>query len=528
MSHAINGRMTTAASPDPTPGCAAVTLKHVAKRYGATRAVDDVSFEIRAGSAHALLGENGAGKSTVVKLLAGLVRPDAGSISIFGREHQLTSPRVSHAHGIQTAFQEMTHVKDLSVLDNMLLPYGAVNRWGLLRRRQAREQVAEHLSGLGLGDVALDAEIRHLSLAIQQKLEIARALLRRPKILLLDESTSTLSGGDVTWVGDLIARERALGTTVIFISHRLPEVRDFCDTMTVLRNGQHVLTAPVGDQDDAQVISLIAGRTLGHAFAAPRPPARSRGEEVLAAERLGVGRKLREASFSLARGEILGVAGLQGMGQLELFLACFGVQPADRGTLRLDGKPLTLLSPADAVRAHIGISLVPEDRKTEGLFLRLTGRHNASMPVIDRFARHGLIDLKRERDAVQSVFQRLEIVERAQWTRAGAFSGGNQQKIAIAKWLLAESRVLLLYDPTRGIDVGTKNEIYQLMRDYADAGGAVLFYSTEIPELVHLADRVLVFYGGEVRAEIPAAELSEKAVLAAALGAPDTTAEAAA
>ncbi len=523
MQRSKTDRMT----PPTCRDAAAVTLKQVSKHYGVTRAVDDLSLEIRAGSAHALLGENGAGKSTVVKLLAGLIRPDTGSIAAFGCTLQLASPRAAHAHGIQTAFQEMTHVKDLSVLDNMLLPYGAVNRLGLLQRRRVREEVAGHLQALGLGDVALDAEMRRLSLPIQQKLEIARALLRQPRILLLDESTSTLSGRDVDWVGEVVARQRAQGTTVIFISHRLPEVRAYCDTMTVLRNGRHVLTGPVREHDDAEVIGLIAGRALGHAFAVPRPRARARGEEVLGAHGLGAGQRLRDASFSLARGEILGVAGLQGMGQLELFLACFGMQPADRGHLRLDGRPLTLLSPADAVRSRIGISLVPEDRKTEGLFLRLSGRDNASMPVVQRFAPYGLIDVTREQDAVRRLFDRLALAQRALWTPAGAFSGGNQQKIAIAKWLLAESRVLLLYDPTRGIDVGTKNEIYQLMRDYADAGGAVLFYSTEIPELVHLADRVLVFYGGEVRAEIREDELSEEAVLAATLGASGSMAEAA-
>jgi ribose transport system ATP-binding protein len=507
----------------PSGGQAAIAVEAMRKAYGATVAVDDVSFAVAAGSVHALLGENGAGKSTIVKLLSGLVAPDSGHFRIFGRETRLTSPRLAHRRGIQTAFQEMTLVRDLTVLDNMLIPYGPRNLIGMLRRREAERRVEAHFAALGLGDIALGAEVRELDLADQQKIEIARALYREPRILLLDEPTSTLTGRDVDWLGGIIARLKAQGTTVVFISHRLREVRDFCNTLTILRNGRHVATGPVGDHDDAAVIQMIAGRALAHSFPARRASIEGGAEgsrtEVLRAEGIGTAGKLREASFTLHRGEILGVAGLQGMGQLELFLASFGMAEVTRGRFLVDGQPVAITSPADALHARLGISLVPEDRKTEALFLKLDGRHNASLPMIDRFIHRGLIDEKAEREAVAGVFDRLNIDRRALWTRVGAFSGGNQQKIAIAKWLLAESRVLLLYDPTRGIDVGTKNELYQLIRAYAEAGGAVLFYSTEIPELVHLADRVMVFYGGRVAAELNGEAISEEAILRGALGA---------
>ena len=499
-------------------GTAAIAVEGVRKAYGATVAVDDVSFAVAAGSVHALLGENGAGKSTIVKLLSGLVVPDSGSFRIVGREARLATPRAAHRLGIQTAFQEMTLVRDLTVLDNMLIPYGPRNLLGMLRRREAERRVEAHFASLGLGDIALGAEVRELDLADQQKVEIARALYREPRILLLDEPTSALTGRDIDWLGGIIARLKAAGTTVIFISHRLREVRDFCDTLTILRNGRHIATGPVGDHDDAAVIEMIAGRDLGHSFP-PRRASIEGGAEVLRAEGIGTAGKLREASFALHRGEILGVAGLQGMGQLELFLAAFGMAEVTRGRFLVDGKPVAIASPADALDARIGISLVPEDRKTEALFLKLDGCRNASLPTIRRFTRNGLIDEAAERRAVAGVFDKLNIDRRALWTRVGAFSGGNQQKIAIAKWLLAESRVLLLYDPTRGIDVGTKNELYQLMRAFADAGGAVLFYSTEIPELVHLADRVMVFYGGRVAAELDGEAISEEAILRGALGA---------
>ena len=282
--------------------------------------------------------------------------------------------------------------------------------------------------------------------------------------------------------------------------------------MTVLRNGRHIATGRVVGHADDEVIRMIVGRALAHAF----PP---RDKTTTSARRRGAGRRAprhrgetaRTPSFSLRAGEVLGVAGLQGMGQLDLFLACFGMAEICRsGSLRVDGQPIVITSPADAVRAHIGISLVPEDRKTEALFPRALRPHNASLPVIKRFAPRLLIDSAAESAAVEAVFARVDVDRRALWTRVGAFSGGNQQKIAIAKWLLAESRVLLLYDPTRGVDVGTKNELYRLIRAYADAGGAVLFYSTEIPEIVHLADRAIVFYHGRIAAEIPATTLTRK------------------
>ncbi len=510
--------------PDPTSvlradGAAAISVDSVRKVYGATVAVDQASFSIAGGAVHALLGENGAGKSTIVKLLSGLTQPDSGGFRLFGDSVRFSSPRDSQARGIQTAFQEMTLVKDLTVLDNMLLPRGPIGPSGMIRRRQARAVVATHFESLGMGDLRLDDEIGDLDLAIQQKIEIARAIFREPRILLLDEPTSTLSGRDVDWLGHIIADQRAKGVTTVFISHRLREVRAFCDTMTVLRNGKHIATGPVSSYADDEVIGMIAGRALAHAFPPRRQGARAVGPEVLGVERISTAGKLREASFSLRAGEILGVAGLQGMGQLDLFLACFGMADLTGGHLRIDGEPIVITSPADAVRANIGISLVPEDRKTEALSLKLSGKHNASLPVIDRFVRGFLIDEAAENAAVEAIFDRVDVDRRALWTRVGAFSGGNQQKIAIAKWLLAESRVLLLFDPTRGIDVGTKNELYRLIRSYADAGGAVLFHSTEIPELVYLSDRTLVFYAGRIAAEIPAERLSEEEILRAALGA---------
>ncbi|MGH7210225.1 MAG: sugar ABC transporter ATP-binding protein, partial [Acetobacteraceae bacterium] len=386
--------------------------------------------------------------------------------------------------------------------------------------------VAEHLERLHLGGVDPSAEVRELELAARQKIESARALFRRPRILLLDEPTSTLSGRDIDWLGDEIARLRQSGVTIVFISHRLREVRRFCDRLTVLRNGQSIGTAEVAAIGDAEVIRMIIGRSLSSAFP-ERPATPPEAPPVLRAASLTTAGKLHAASFALRPGEILGVAGLQGMGQQELFLACFGMMPLLGGTLYVDEQQVVLASPRDAIRSRIGISLVPEDRKTEGLFLKLAGRFNVSLPVVHRFARLGVIDRAAETRAVVRALAAVEVHPRALYTPAGAFSGGNQQKLVIAKWLLAESRVLLLFDPTRGVDVGTKHQIYLLMRAFADAGGAILFHSTEIPEIINMCDRVLVMYDGRATAEFAGTAIEEEAIMRAALGETDAARKAA-
>jgi ribose transport system ATP-binding protein len=495
----------------------AISISGLHKAFGPTVAVDDVSFNIMPGTVHALLGENGAGKSTIVKLLSGLIQPDAGSISITGRHAQLTSPRAAHRFGIQTAFQEMTLVRDLSVLDNMMLPYAPLGFTGTIKRRAARADVTRHLAQLGF-TLDLDQEVGRLDLALQQKIEIARAIYRNPQILLLDEPTSTLSGDDVDWLGRLIASLKAAGKTIVFISHRMREVRAFCDHLTILRNGQHIMSGAVGTISDNDVIEKIVGRSIAQTFP-PRPTGlEAFGAPVLSVRGLKAGARLEDVSFDLRKGEILGVAGLQGMGQLDLFRACFGLAEIRHGHLEIDGQPVAITSPVDAMQPNIAIGLVPEDRKTEGLFLKLDGKTNASLPVIDRFAPNLLITAQQEQAAVRQAFATVEVDHRALWTRAGSFSGGNQQKIAISKWLVAQSRILLLFDPTRGIDVGTKHELYVMMRDFANAGGAILFHSTEVPELVHLCDRVLVLYGGKLVAEIDGSKLTEGAIMRPALG----------
>lgn len=496
----------------------AISARNIRKAFGATVALDDVSFEVEAGTVHALLGENGAGKSTIVKMLSGLLRPDAGTFTVFDQPARFNSTRAAHKVGVQTAFQELTQVADLTVADNMLMPYAPVNLLGQVRRRRAEAAVRSHLEALGLGDVHPREEMRRLDLSIRQKIEIARAIFRGPRILLLDEPTSSLTGRDIDWLGGLIEAQRAAGVTILFISHRMPEVRRFCDTLTVLRNGKDVGTAPVDELDDDEVIRMIIGRSLAATFPERKPAIRPDLPPALSVRNLATMGKLQDASFDLHVGEVVGIAALQGMGQQDLFMSCFGMAETTAGSIAVNGKEVAITTPGDAVRANIGISLVPEDRKTEALLLELDGRVNVSLPVIDRFTRLGIIQRGREAEAVNEVLDLVQVHRRALYTPLNAFSGGNQQKVAIAKWLLARSSTFMMFDPTRGVDIGTKHELYVLIRAFAEADGAVLFHSTEIAELVNLCDRVLVMYRGRIVAELAGDAISEEAIMRAALG----------
>ncbi|MFA7579568.1 sugar ABC transporter ATP-binding protein [Castellaniella sp.] len=502
------------------PSDSALRLHHLSRRFGPVVALSDVSLDIRPGRVHALLGENGAGKSTTVKLLSGLMPPTTGHIEVFGEQVNLASPLKAQALGIQTAFQEMTMLPDLSVLDNMLLPRAAIHASGMIRRAQLRRLILAHMAELEF-EVDLDEPVRNLSLTVQQKIEITRAIFRKPRILLLDEPTSTLSSVDVQWLGGIIARLKAQGLTIIFISHRMKEVREFCDDLSILRNGTLISSGIVSDYTDDEVVELIAGRSVHNVF--PPRESHDKGPCVLELQGLSAG-SIQNASLQLHQGEILGIAALQGMGQLDLFEACFGLRLPESGQMLIDGKATLQLGPMDAIR-HAGIGFVPEDRKTEGLLLNQSGLKNASLPILRQLARGGAIRQSAEVAGAARVFERINLDQRALWMDAGSFSGGNQQKIVLARWLLARSRILLLFDPTRGIDVGTKHEIYKLMLDYTRLGGAVLFYSTEIAEVINLSHRIHVIYRSHITRTFEASDITEHAVVSTMLGQPHTETE---
>lgn len=497
----------------------AISISRLTVRYGPTTALDAVDLEVADGQVHALLGENGAGKSTIVKALSGLVRPDAGTIAIFGQKVVRFGVRFANDLGIRTAFQEISLVKDLTVAQNFMLMEEPLNPIGMIRGRALDDLVRDRLDQLGINSVDPRAEVRSLDLPSRQKLEIARAVSRNPRILLLDEPTASLSSRDVQWLGDVIQRLKRSGTTVVLISHRMQEVREFCSALTIFRNGRTVGAYAMTDLADAEIIELMIGRSLGAAFP-PKPhrvqAASPAASSVLLCKGLATAGGISDVSFSLRAGDVLGLAGLDGMGQRELFMALFGVIQTTAGEIRIAGEQARLRSPADAVRC--GIGMLPEDRKSEALFLELDARENVSLPSLQRFLHAGLIRFRLEQNMVSRALDVVKVAKRALFSPVRNFSGGNQQKIAVAKWLLTNTRVLLLYDPTRGIDVGTKTEIYHLIRRYSEAGGAVLFYSTEIPELVNLCDQVMVIYRGRIMETLAGEALSESAIMSAAVG----------
>lgn len=492
-------------------------VREVRKQFGQTRALNGLSFTVGQGETHAVLGENGAGKSTLVKLLSGLIQPDSGEVLLSGERAGIGSPRAAHRLGVRTAFQEVSLVKDLTVAENFLLMEEPIGWFGTIRRRAAEEQVRAALGELGLGRIDPRVRVDRLDLPTRQRLEIARAVSRVPRLLLLDEPTASLLATDVVWLGDMIARVRQSGTTIILISHRMQDVRDFCTKLTVLRNGVAVGTHGVEALSDEDVIELMIGRSLDAVF--PEKPQSIRAPSTPALEVCdfvteGVG----PVSFALPVGRIVGVAGLQGMGQKELFLGLFGAQPKLSGQLLVNGVEHTFNSPADAIGAGAGISLIPEERKSEGLFLDLDGRENTTLPSLAAFAKSGLIDGAAEQRSVLDFFQRVNLSSRATWTPVRHLSGGNQQKVIFAKWLMTGGRIMLLYDPTRGVDVGTKAEIYRIMRDHATSGGAALFYSTDITELVNLCDDVIVLYRGRIVRILSNSEVSDTNIMQAAVG----------
>jgi ribose transport system ATP-binding protein len=496
----------------------ALIVSDLRKRYGATVALDDLSLSIDRGRVHALLGENGAGKSTLVKLLSGLTQPDAGSIAVFGTSTQIDNPKDAHRLGIRTAFQEISLIKDLTVAQNFLLMEEPVGPSGMIREQQRNALVSKQLERLSLDHIDVRAEVRNLDLPTRQKIEIARAISHNPRILLLDEPTSSLSARDVDWLGAIIDRLSRDGTTIIFISHRLQEVRRFCSDLTILRNGRSVGSHAIGAISDDEVIQLMIGRSISAAFP-PKPtePATQIEAPALSVRALRSTAGLNGVSFDLWPRRITGLGGLDGMGQRELFLALFGLAELQSGSIAVNGYEVKIGSPADAISERIGISMVPEDRKAEGLFLDLDGRQNISLPSLGHFTRWGFVKHRAEVAAVRSALELVQVVPRALWSLVREFSGGNQQKIVLAKWLLAGSRILLLYDPTRGVDVGTKAEIYHLVRQFADAGGAVLYYSTDIPELVNLCDQVAVIYRGRIAEILKGEEITETKIMAAAV-----------
>jgi ribose transport system ATP-binding protein len=497
-------------------------VRGLVKRYGGTLALDHASLACGSEEIHGLVGENGAGKSTLVKILTGLVQPDEGEVLLDGSAVRLRSPRDAVRAGIAAAFQELNLIPYLTVAENLLMGREPRGAGGLVSSARLRSEAAAILADWGAKDIDPLAAVGRLPLATQQRVEIIRALSRRPRLLLLDEPTSALGVAEAQWLHEQIARTREAGASIVFISHRLGEIGDTCARVTVLRNGKEVATLSQSEAEHDEVVRLMLGRRIEDEYGRPSSGVAAGAEPLLEVDDLTCHPDLDGASFALRAGEVLGVAGLEGQGQRALFMALFGARRRDRGTVRVGGEVRKLRSPRDAVRAGLGISFVPPERKVEGLMLEHSGTFNASLAALaSHFASFGFIRRRKERTAAREVFARLGVPARALYEPVESLSGGNQQKVAIGKWLPLAARILLLYDPMRGVDIATKAELFSLMRELTAEGRAILFYSTDLEELVNVCDRVLVVYGGRVACELSGDELTLETALASILGSRD-------
>ena len=504
---------------DGEPACM-IEMQSISKAFGPSRVLRDVTLRLRSGSVHALMGENGAGKSTLMKILAGVHRSDEGRILKDGKPLHLPSPREALAAGISTVFQELSLLPNLTIAENMFLGRETLTRFGGLDRRRMRAETAAALAEL---DLKLDPDqlVSTLSIAERQFVEIAHGIKAEASVLILDEPTAALNAADVEVLNRSIRRLRAEGKAIVYISHRMEEIFDICDEVTVLKDGQYVATRAIRDVTPDGLIAMMVGRELSDLF-----PARaiSLGKPVLELAGFRATPKARAFDLSLHQGEILGLAGLEGQGQQRVMRALIGRYAPTAGALRLQGQALKFPGAASGIRtmARLGLGFVPEDRKEEGLMLGLSVAANL---VIGLHAeRPAFARAKGLKAVVQRMTNTLRIKTASPATPVASLSGGNQQKVLLGRYLARDVKVLVIEEPTRGVDIGAKSEIYGLLREFANAGGAVLVTSRETVELIGLCDRLAIVHGDTVVAEMPASQATEHSILAAALTAEGVTA----
>ncbi len=504
--------LTQAAPADRNEGQSPLLeMRNITKRFPGVLALEDVNFDVRRGEVHALVGENGAGKSTLMKILSGVYTRDSGAIILKSQPVEFTTPRQAQLAGITMIYQELNLIPQLSVTENVFLgneiERGPLLDWPEMHRR-ARQLLARlHLK------IDPRVKVNTLGVAQQQMVEVAKALHHQSDLIIMDEPTSALSLNEIQDLFSIIRQLKAEGVAVIYISHHLEETFEVSDRITVLRDGRLVSTQPTRSLDENRLISLMVGRQLSEKFPKEIAP---RGTEVLRVEGLTQNDRLFDISFSVHAGEVLGIAGLVGAGRTELVRAIFGADPIDAGRIFIDGKPVSITSPRDAIR--YGIGLLTEDRKQQGLVLKLSVRENMTMAVLKRLTRSLLTSKRKEDQLARQYIQSLAIKTSGQDQLVMNLSGGNQQKVVLSKWLAIQPRVLIFDEPTRGIDVGAKVEIYRLMNQLARQGVAIIMISSELPEILGMSDRIMVIGGGRVTAILGREEATQEKIMEYATG----------
>ena len=490
----------------------ALRVVGVNKAFPGVKALDNIHLEVEKGEIHALIGENGAGKSTLIKILAGIYQPDSGEIYIDGTAVKMETVTTARKYGISVIHQELSLAKNMTVAENIFMGKFPLKRGGMVDDRKMFEETAKLLELIGMEDLHPDTPVARLSVAKQQMVEICRALSEEIKILIMDEPTASLATAEVERLMDIMRMLKKKGVTIIFISHKLNEIFKICDRITVMRDGQYIGTKATKDMAYEELITMMVGRDIQNVY----PPHHTNpGEVLLEANHINSSRVF-DASFKLRKGEILGFYGLMGAGRSELMRALLGIDKSTKESVILDGKPVTINNPTDAAKA--GIVLAPEDRKYEGLILKQTLDFNITLPILDKIIKGIRTDCKKNDAIVENIGKRLRIKTPSYEAKVMNLSGGNQQKVVLAKWLVTDPKILILDEPTRGIDVGAKQEIYKLIYEIVEMGVGVILISSEMPEVMNLCDRLYVLREGKITGEVKRSEISENTIMQFAIG----------
>ena len=489
-----------------------IEMKNISKAFGQNKVLRDVNFSIHSGEVHALMGENGAGKSTMMNILTGLLSADGGEILVDGQKTLFKNALDAEQHGIAFIHQEMNNFADMSVVENMFLNRELKKGFGMLDMKTMREQAKDALDKLGV-DISVDTPVGSLSVGRQQTIEIAKSLMNKTQVLIMDEPTAALSENEIAKLFTIIGSLREQGVAIIYISHRMEEIFEISDRLTVMRDGLTINTYETSETDVKQIVHDMVGRDMGDFYPDRQPKF---GNELLQVKGLTSGDTFKDVNFSVRSGEILAFSGLMGAGRTEIMRAIFGVDKLDSGDIFVNGEKVEIKTPEQAIKHNIGF--LTENRKDEGPILDGSLSENIDLPSIDGFTKNGFIDEKADKDFVDMLMKRLGVKAQSSQDLASSLSGGNQQKVVLAKWVGSGAQILILDEPTRGVDVGAKREIYDLMNELTDRGTAIIMVSSDLDEVLGFSDNIVVVYEGKIQGEIATKDATQDKVMTLATG----------
>ncbi|WP_212926608.1 sugar ABC transporter ATP-binding protein [Oceanobacillus sp. J11TS1] len=489
-----------------------ILMENIHKAFGANKVLEGVNFELEPGEIHALMGENGAGKSTLMNILTGLFHQDQGKITINEKETVFADSKEAEEAGLAFIRQELNIWPQMTVLENLFIGREKRNALGVLKEKEMKALANDVFKRLNIS-IPLNKEAGKCSVGEQQMIEIAKALMLDAEVIIMDEPTAALTDREIRMLFQIMKELTATGVSLVYISHRMEEIFEICDRITVMRDGVSVATSFIKDTSFDEIVKQMVGRELEDRYPERNPKYGQTIMEVKGLTRAGV---FEDIHFSIKEGEILGISGLMGAGRTEIMRALFGIDPYDRGEIIMDGKPVSIKNPSSAAKQ--GLAFITEDRKDEGLVLDFSIRENIALTNLESFAPNGMVKATDEKQFVKMMVERLKVKTESQETQAGNLSGGNQQKVVIAKWVGTSPKVLIMDEPTRGIDVGAKREIYNLMNELTERGLAIIMVSSDLPEVLGMSDRILVIHEGKISGELSKEEATQEKIMTFATG----------